>query len=126
MKKKIMSVACAAFVGFSIAGASLSVSNADEIEKTSGSVKLLQDDYQRTQVNVGGGVWSYGTNTESHPGEKYVWSNYTHPDKTHGSSATLGKKTNSSCAVKGKTSYASIVGPKHHTGKANWNTSCTP
>lgn len=72
-------------------------------------------------VLLGGGTWSYGTNEEIHPNQKYVWSNYSHGEKWHASSATIGGKTNDSYATKpGIQSKASIVGSQNHLGKANW------
>ncbi|GIP61998.1 hypothetical protein J32TS6_05530 [Virgibacillus pantothenticus] len=96
----------------------------------SGGIELKEDRVITVFASkkVGGGTWEYGTKTSGilKWKRKKVWSNYWHPNKTHGSSAQLGAKTpNRSCVKKDKTSYASQKSKNTNlTGYAYWNTNC--
>ncbi len=119
MKKKLMSIACAGLVLLGASGVA-SASGFNKETETSGSA-IIDGEQSRITVNVGGGSWSYGTNEEIYPGQKYAWSNYNHPSRTHASSVTLdGKKNDSGPTKAGVQSKASIVGTKWAVAQANW------
>ncbi|WPF66572.1 MULTISPECIES: lactococcin 972 family bacteriocin [unclassified Corynebacterium] len=68
------------------------------------------------QVNVGGGIWTYGTDGGQ------VYSNYYHPTARHGSTAVGTITANSGCVNPGLTSYASA--PKKWRGNQSYYRLC--
>lgn len=75
-----------------------------------------------SSVNVGGGVWDYGTSAVG-LNQKQVWSNYNHPTLVHSSSCSIGTlMSQSGKTAKGTTSYSSAVGSWGDTTHAYWNT----
>lgn len=73
-----------------------------------------------TTVNVGGGLWQYGTTSTE------VYSNYHHPSLYHSSTAcnagALGDKCDQGVAAAGAWSYASIGKSWLGGNTAYWNT----
>lgn len=58
--------------------------------------------------------------------KKTVYSDYWHPTKTHGSSATLGANTPvRDCVAKDKKSHAQMTKKTSATAYVYWNTSCS-
>ena len=88
---------------------------------TSGSVTLTNSQVTPfTVVNVGGGTWNYGTQTNG--STKHVWSYYIHPSKSHSSTAIIGSSQDRGEQIAGYWSYADAFGAWYQTGYAYWDT----
>lgn len=120
--KKISSVALS--LGMLVSFATVSSAQ----EPTSGGKALSNSEITPFGgAQVGGGNWEYDHWTHGWLNAyKTVYSDYWHPDKVHGSSATLGAATPArDCVAKDKTSHAQMTKKTDATAYVYWNTSCT-
>lgn len=121
-KKSILSTVFVVALLAVTAGQAMAKSNS---EATSGSVDLTNAHVTNASVtpfsvDTGGGVWDYGTSVTLSLRKK-VWSNYTHPTKTHHSSCSIGTSSNHSGNTKaGTTSYSSAIGGLDDETHAYW------
>ncbi|MBB4826386.1 hypothetical protein HNO89_003645 [Sporosarcina luteola] len=107
---------------------------AEEIIPTSGSIdltnvaeeqstsELTNDMVTPFSVNVGGGVWDYGTKLIiGIPLKKLVYSNYNHPSKVHSASCSIGTTYNNSGPYPaGSMAPSSAEGKTGDSTRANW------
>lgn len=93
---------------------------ADKKNPTSGEVDLTNSDVSALSVNIGGGVWDYGTYS-SGINQKTVYSNYLHTTSKHHASCSIGTNFSSSGVVDPKvTAYSSAVGSWGDVTHAYW------
>ena len=109
---------------------------AAEVDETNGgSVDLTNVITQSTEitndmvtpfaaVNVGGGLWDYGTSVVlGIPLKKKVYSNYNHPSLVHSASCSIGTTySNSGRYQPGSMAPSSAIGATGDSTRANWAT----
>jgi hypothetical protein len=75
-----------------------------------------------TTVNVGGGVWSYGS-TFNLIGQKVCTSQYQHYSRSHGATSSMNGMVDRSDRPAGTVAYTSVTGWTGATCYAYWRTS---
>lgn len=133
MRKKIIKKVSSVVLGLTICTSFATVSSAkSNVEGEEGGIELTELTNSEvtpfsTSKQVGGGTWTYDSYKHGWLNRyKTVWSDYWHPNLTHGSSAQLGARTpDRDCVGPDLVSHASQTEKTDDTAYVYWNTSCT-